>query len=359
MSKQANKTVIGVFVVVAVALAVAAVIVFGSGKFFSPRALSVAFFEGSVKGLRAGAPVTFRGVPIGEVKSVKVVYNRKDLSFWIPVILELEPDKIEGWEAYVKQVTQRESRQMLVEAGLRAQLQMQSLVTGQLSVDLDFYPDKPAHFVKPEIPELDIPYPEVPTIKTPLQEVAQTIQEFPLQEIAQDISRSLKGIDRLVNSPKLAESLDGVDEAVKELKGLAKSMNSQVNRLADDLDLIIKDTRTLIDNLNDRSDGILTHVDQTLSDTRKLVNNIDNRTQPLASTLQATLDTAQAALVQARRTLKTIETTAGENSPIRYELSDALNEIAGAARSLRVLADYLEQNPDALLRGKGASGGRK
>ncbi len=358
MSKQANKTVIGVFVVVAVALAVAAVITFGSGKFFTKKTLFVAFFEGSVKGLRAGAPVTFRGVPIGQVKSIKVVYNRKDLSFWIPVILELEPDDVEDLGTYASRVEEREQDQMLIEAGLRAQLQLQSLVTGQLSVDFDFYPDKPPHFVKQEIPELDIPYPEVPTIKTPLQEIAQTIQEFPLQEIAQDISRSLKGIERLVNSPQLKESLDGVDETIKEVNSLVKNVNSKVDLLAGDLDLTIKDTHTLIKNLNDRSDGILTHVDQTVLDTRKLVNILDNRTQPLASSLQATLESAQAALVQARRTLKTIENAAGENSPVRYELSSALVEISSAARSIRVLADYLEQNPDALLRGKGASGGR-
>ena len=318
----------------------------------------MAFFEGSVKGLRAGAPVTFRGVPLGEVKSITVVYNPKDLSFWIPVIVELEPDKIQHWQAYAEQAAQHDRNQMLIKAGLRAQLQMQSLVTGQLSVDLDFYPDKPAHFVKPEIPELKIPYPEIPTIKTPLQEISETIQEFPMQEIAQDISRSLKGIARLVNSPKLTESLDGVNETVKEIRNLVTNVNSKVEVLAGDLDLTIKDTRTLVDNLNDREQAILTHLDQTLLDTRKLVNNLDNRTQLLSSSLQATLDTAQASLVQARKTLKTIENAAGENSPMRYELSDALNEIAGAARSLRVLADYLEQNPDALLRGKSPSGGR-
>jgi paraquat-inducible protein B len=359
MSKQANKTVIGVFVVIAIVLAVAAVIVFGSGKFFSHTATVVAFFEGSVKGLRAGAPVTFRGVPIGEVKSIQVVYNPKDQSFWIPVILELEPDKIQDWGAYIKQVARSERNQMLIKAGLRAQLQMQSLVTGQLSVDLDFYPDKPAHLVKPEIPELKIPYPEIPTIKTPLQEISETIQQFPLPEIAQDISRSLKGIERLVNSANLTESLEGVNEPVKEIKSLVKNVNSKVDVLAGDLDLTIKETHTLVGKLNDHAGSILADIDQTTSDTRKLVKNLDNQLPPLAASLKATLDATEASLVQARKTLKTIEYAAGENSPIRYELSDALNEIAGAARSVRVFADYLEQNPEALLRGKGASGGRK
>jgi paraquat-inducible protein B len=335
------------------------VIVFGSGKFFSRRALVVAFFEGSVKGLRAGAPVTFRGVPIGEVKSIRVVYNPKDRSFWIPVILELEPEKIEDWGIYLKQVAARDKDRMLIKAGLRAQLQMQSLVTGQLSVDFDFYPDKPARLVKQEIPDLHIPYDEIPTIKTPLQEISETIQEFPLPEIAQDIRRLLKGVERLVNSPKLAESLDDVNKTVKEIRGLVTNVNSKVEVLAASLDSTIKDTHTFINTLNERSDGILTHVDQTVMDTRKLVNNLDNQAQPLAASLKASLDMVETFLVQARKTLKTIEYAAGENSPIRYELSDALNEVAGAARSARVFADYLEQNPDALLRGKGASGGRQ
>jgi paraquat-inducible protein B len=359
MSKQANKTVIGIFVVIAVALAVAAVIVFGSGKFFSHRTLSVAFFEGSVKGLRAGAPVTFRGVPIGEVKSIQVVYNPKDHSFWIPVILELEPDKIQDWGAYVEQVARSERKDMLIKAGLRAQLQMQSLVTGQLSVDLDFYPGKPAHFVKPEIPELKIPYPEIPTIKTPLQEISETIQQFPLQEMAQDIAQSLKGISQLVGSANLTQGVEGVNETIKEIRSLVANVNSKVEVLGGDLDSTIKDTRALIDNINDRSGSILANIDQTTLDARKLFNNLDKQMQPLTASLKATLDAAEASLVQVRKTLQTIEYAAGENSPVRYQLLDALNEVARAARSVRVFADYLEQNPDALLRGKGAGGGRK
>ena len=93
MSKQANKTVIGGFVVGAVALAVVGIIIFGSGRFFSKIRRDVLYFEGSVKGLNIGAPVVFRGVKIGTVTDIRLIYNPKSVSVQIPVFIETDPDK--------------------------------------------------------------------------------------------------------------------------------------------------------------------------------------------------------------------------------------------------------------------------
>ena len=96
MSKKANKTLIGVFVVAAIVMMTAAVIILGSGKFFAEKHDYIAFFEGSVKGLRNGAPVMFRGVRIGEVTDLALYYQRDDSSFRIPVRITLWADKVIG-----------------------------------------------------------------------------------------------------------------------------------------------------------------------------------------------------------------------------------------------------------------------
>src|SRR5512136_1190581 len=138
MSKQANKTVIGIFVVGAIALVVIAIVVLGSGKFFRKTFKAVCFFEGSVGGLNIGAPVVFRGVKIGSVTNVVLRLETTKLIFVIPVYIELEPDKIGVIGAPPKQVGQ--NLKAFIDRGLRATLEMQSFVTGQMQVGLDFYP---------------------------------------------------------------------------------------------------------------------------------------------------------------------------------------------------------------------------
>lgn len=96
MSKPVNKTVIGIFVVVALALVVLAVLVLGSGKFFKHNTKIVMYFKGSVKGLSVGSPVSFRGVKVGSVTEIKMLFDPKDLSVMIPVYAELEPGSLEA-----------------------------------------------------------------------------------------------------------------------------------------------------------------------------------------------------------------------------------------------------------------------
>lgn len=93
MAKQANKTVIGLFVVGAIILLVVALVVLGSGRFFKETHPYVAFFDGSVKGLSMGAPVMFRGVRIGKVEDFAVYYKRAKNKFKIPVLITLYPKK--------------------------------------------------------------------------------------------------------------------------------------------------------------------------------------------------------------------------------------------------------------------------
>ena len=146
MSKPANKTMIGAFVVGAVVLAVAAIVLFGSGKFFQKTEPWLTFFHGSVKGLNVGSPVVFRGVQIGQVTDIIVGFDASKLEVLIPVFFEVDPEKFKdiGSPAETEEL---EMHKALIDRGMRTQLQIQSLVTGQLLINVDFYPDTPANLI--------------------------------------------------------------------------------------------------------------------------------------------------------------------------------------------------------------------
>lgn len=347
MSKQANKTLIGIFVVAAVALGVAAVLILGSGALFSKKNMWVAFFEGSVQGLRVGAPVSFRGVPIGQVTAIRVVYNRRDLSFWIPVIFEIDQGSIMALGAFSQEMTENQKAESFVEAGLKAQLDMQSLVTGQLFINLGFFPDKPTRLIKAEIPEIDLPYPEIPTIKTPFQEISETLQDIQPHELLNNIKATLEGIDRLVNSPQIQEGAAELGETVKDIRAMVREARDQINTLGKSADGALSDAR-----------GLISRMDQTAQKTSRLMDDLSDKMAPIAETFTAVLETAQASLDQAQQTLRTIQVAVAQTDPLKYQLGEALTDMTAAARSIRVLADYIERNPAAFLRGKQGNGGR-
>lgn len=332
MNKRANAALIGGFVTGAIILAIAGILVFGSGKLFSEKQEFVLFFSESVTGLRTGAPVDFKGVKIGTVTEVNVILKRDDLSPRIPVFIQLEPGRFKV-DCSVEELRQlavtkgsNDFTELLIKQGLRAQLQMQSLVTGQLAVHLDFFPDKPVKLVG-----VETRVPEIPTIESGLSELARTVQQLPLSDIAEKALKVLSGLDTVVNSPDLKEVVATANQTLKTANELLAHVKGRVDPLADSADLTMKDARTLLANA-------------TL-----LSKNLDERIPRLVNSLEDTSKTAGAAMKDAQHTINSF---GGETSPVRVELLKALNEVSGAARSLRVLAQYLESHPEALVRGK-------
>ena len=312
MSIQPNKTLIGAFVVGAVLLGFSAIMIFSSGKFFTEKNKYVLFFDGSVKGLDIGAPVSFKGVTVGSVTDIKLYIANEQFDLKIPIFIEIEPDRITDSPSFKKDPrgqTLKEYReeleetgkimQLLIDRGLRAQLNTQSMVTGKLLIQLDFHPDTPAKLVG-----LESDFQEIPTIPSTLDQIVKTIEELPIEEIADNVNSAVKGLDRLINSPEVEETIVSLNSALKEIT--------------------------------------------------KLVRNVNGDLQPLTVSLKATLATTREALEKTEETITKLGDGFSDKAPIvSYELTQALRELTTAARSLKVLTDYLQQHPESLLRGKG------
>jgi paraquat-inducible protein B len=305
MSKQPNKTLIGAFLVGAVVLVVAGVLIFGGGKFFTKVSSYVLYFDGSVKGLNIGAPVIFKGVKIGSVTDIKVRIEGKDLeNIRVPVYIETEADRISKSSAdpelqkFIAKAETGKVVEILIQSGMRAQLEMQSLVTGQLAIALDFHPDTPITLVGG-----DPDYREIPTIPSAMEALTDTIKELPLEELVDRILKLVENADSVVNSADLKGSISALHEALKSAN--------------------------------------------------KLVQNLNREVGPLVSSVEKTSGAAQAALKQAKEALALTENVLSEDSPALTELTNTLREVSAAARSLSALADYLQRHPESLLRGKG------
>ena len=340
MSKQVNKIAIGGFVIGAIGLGILASLVFGSGKFFQKKSVQVMYFEGSVKGLNIGAPVKFRGVDIGMVQDVALTIDPHDNEFYVPVYVEIFQDRLtlldsqkDMFEYYQNM---KEMDKLVNEMGLRAQLQLQSMVTGQLFVNYDFYPDTEVKRVG-----LEKKHYEIPTIPTTLQMLSGTIEQIVqdfrkanFQEIIKNISETAEGINDLVNS-------DDLQQSVRDLRAAAK-----------DLKKLIAHADTLVVNVNDKVDPVSDSLEQTMVDTRHLVNNIDSRMEPVAGSVKETLDSIQGAFTEAESLLTEAEDLIAKDSYMSHEIVKTLESLSAASRAIQDLADYLQRQPEAFIKGK-------
>jgi len=316
MSKRPSAAMIGAFVLGALGLGVLAVVLFGSGRVFRETVPFVLSFTGSVNGLNVGAAVKFKGVEIGSVTDIRLTLGEGTGApvTRIPVLVEIDQEKVESQGARVD-LWDPSVVKALIDSGLRGQLNAQSLVTGLLFIELDFHPGTQAEFAIP-----GGPYQEIPTVPTVLQraqsalgEIIGDIQAAKLAPLIENATRAVEGISRLVNLPDTERAFASLDETIA-------SMNEAMVAL-----------KTASLSLDKRAVEIGGNVGQFSSD-------------------------MHVALAQMKTTLKTVDGFVEPASPLSVRLNSTLEEISNAARSVRILADYLERNPAAIVRGR--DGGR-
>jgi len=319
MGSKANPAAIGAFVVGAVALAIIGLVVFGSGKLFRQTTAFVCFFTGDVNGLSVGAPVLFKGVRIGSVVAIRIRLGNETgpvnaevvaQGIRIPVVIEIDHNQF-GAQGATAGLDEK-SISHLIDLGLRAQLIAQSLVTGLLAVQLDFHPDTPVTFMLPR----DAKPQEIPTIPTQLEQV---------QSAAQNILRKIEDmkIDGLVQS---------ATAAADSFRVLVQSPGLQQT---------ITDLPATMTNVND-----------TIRTVREATTRIERGMDPVFKNLGATATVTTETLDQARATLARLDRMVDPTAPVVVELLATLDEFRSAARSVRLLADFLERNPSAIVRGR-------
>jgi paraquat-inducible protein B len=312
---------VGGFVLGGLAIVVVAILFFGGGETFTPKTKAVVYFQDSVGGLAVGAPVTFRGVAIGSVSRVALLLDPATLTARIPVYLQLEPDRV----TLVGNSAQLPMLRQVVEAGLRAKLVPQSLVTGQMLVDLDISPEIPARVVGPR--EDDVT--EIPAVQSDLQELRQQLSHAPVADTVAQALHTLAAFE------KLADRIDG------EIGPLAASAHD-----------VLDSTGRVMDNANVTIARLGPELSSDLEDAHRLVLDARQQLATRGEDVNRTLSDADNTLQAARGLIASANGIVALRSQSRGDIDASLRELAATASSLRDFAQSIERDPGLLLRGR-------
>lgn len=256
-------------------------------------------FPGTVRGIEPGTPVEIQGIRVGVVRGISLAYDATARRFLVSTEIVLQPDRLPPLGG--RQARDRETAiatvDALVQAGLRARLATTRPLGGETVVALAMLPEAPAAALGrtgavPEIPAAATRAEEAADL---LQDLLERLSRAPVEQMVADLQEAMAALKALATGPELREAITGLRDGSAELR-------AQAARLG-------------------------TRIDPILASVNEVVRN-------------------------AGRTVATLDRQLGDRSPLVGELHALLRELNGAARSMRLMADYLERNPDALLRGK-------
>jgi paraquat-inducible protein B len=335
MARRANPGLIGAFVLGGLALGVLLLALFGSLSFFSETRHFVVVFKSSLHGLSVGAPVALRGVPVGQVTAISpLVIVKEGQPTGVDILVTLEVNRgqfrtSEGTPATFQEMTDAELAKVFDREGVRAQLAMQSFVTGQLYVNLDFFPGSPRN-----VADVETPYPQLGTMQSGLERLGKTIETLPLDQLAAQAVAVLEGLQKTINAPEIPKILAALQETTTNLQTLSKKLDANLEPLVGQLGAAAEATT-----------GAMNQARETLALKQGPAAEVVDRLNGLAHAADGLLATAQTAAKEAALLLNSRSTT-------RQRLEQALTEFQQAARSIRSLADYLDRHPEAVLRGR-------
>jgi paraquat-inducible protein B len=339
MSVKPSSTVIGAFTLGAVALAVGALVVLGSGKLFTRQTRAVAFFDGDIQGLTIGAPVDLRGVQIGRVTDIKIRLDLRTMTPAIPVYIEFDPSRFDvqnasgakGSSTFTDLHQQR--LKTAIANGLHARLALQSLVTGQLLVELDLEPNAPRTLVGADPNTI-----EIPTSRSDIEKVKDAIARLPLDKLATAALQLLDDGDRLIRSTEIPILLTSLAASSRSLEGLLTSAQRDLDPTIANLNRTLDTARATLE------DG-----QKTLRDARGTLTNADRL---MSADLHRTLEAGTRALDQAERALSDADGLVKAGSAQRYDLDQILRNLSASTHALRFFSEDLERRPNALIMGK-------
>lgn len=321
MTARASKTMVGAFVLLGLLLFTIGIVALGGGKLFNESLEYTLYFDGSVSGLSIGAPVVFRGVPLGSVTKISLVANSRDSNVTIPVSIRIDDRSfIRPNGQTLSEAVQAEVIHRMVERGLRARLQMGSLITGQYRIELDFFPNTPMNFKSSD------PNSEIPTIPSPIDTLQRLISRIPMDDIANSLTLILHNITDAVGDGQLKQAIAEITGTFRELRSLFADGGPLVNALQN-----------------------------SMAQVEKATKSFGGEVPAAFQAFQNAMNGLARAAEQLRKVGNSAEYVIGRESPTMNDLRRLLQDAASAARSLRNFADMLERNPEALLKGRHGS----
>jgi paraquat-inducible protein B len=284
----------------------------GGGRFFSRKVPFVTYFNGSVTGLRVGAPVRLRGIAIGEVTGIYLPFSQDTMGGGIPVVFEIDEQRVRSRGGSGRALRRKATVDSMIDRGLRAALQTESFVTGQKYLALEYRPDVPPVFVRDPSQE----YTEIPAVplgeadlQAEMVRLLRVIAQIDFQGLALRLQTVLDNVNKLFGDAKVSEMATELQQTLDVLQ----STSDSIGRLAGSADAELGPTMQQLRRTSERLESSLARLDTTMSGAR------------------AALD---------------------PESPTFVRIDGAMKDISGAADALRSLTDYLERNPGALLRGR-------
>ena len=309
---------IGSFVVGAFVLVFIALLFFSGGKLFSHKERVVMYFDASVQGLQVGAPVKLKGVVLGDIVDIQLNFQTDNQPPVTAVTADLVMQRITSKGMGVSD----DFFQDAINQGLRAQLNFQSFLTGLLYVELDFFPGTPVHLYN-----LQDDIFELPTVATEFDEISKNLQEMNVKGLIGSLDLLAQELHKIASSGLIQTTLQSVDQAARS-----------VNQTSDNFD---RDMAQITRDLNASS-----------SEFNKLLATLNQQTPHVAHNLNASLNRLQQSLQQFERLAATLNNNLAEDAPLVNQLNTSLQDISDAARAFRSLSETLEQQPEAIWRGK-------
>ena len=331
MSRKNNPKLIGGFVLISAVLAFGMVVFFGSANLFGRTTRFILFFDQSVNGLMVGSPVKFRGVPIGTVDRIMIRARGQDPeSTAIPVVVKIDRSRLENTLGVSQGVFDPSNMEASIERGLVAQLNLESFITGQLFVEFSFEPERVGNFEPHLDPGREIT--EIPTLASSLDQITGDIAQLIADFGQVEIDRLNENVNAVLEN--LAEVLEGVD---------SPAISASVTRAADEVTAFVG---------SGDLEGTLSSARQTLAALRETARSLNLKDGAAGKKADVLLSRLDRALDGFDKVVAKTEALLGPGSGVRYEFESTLREISETARAVRMLADYLERNPNALLTGR-------
>lgn len=346
MSRQSNPKIVGAFLLGAIALVVSAVMLLADGGFWRDRPAYIMYFEGSATGLQVGSPVVFRGVKIGSVESIGLSVDEKKLNFLVPVVIRTDQYVLKNLEGESVALSDIAENSELLQRGLRARLKTWSFLTGQLYIDLDFYPDRPS-----QLYGNGKGIPEIPTLPTEVEEFTNKLDKLNVEKLVEDISTISESVRALVTSPEVSHAVQSLDKTLDHLSSLTARLDQRANTVTNDVKTVMDEAAATLRTTR----MTLEESAETLRAGRATLARIDEGAQNVVALTRGDSGPMLAithASEELAKTATALREVAGENSSTHYQLNEMLEETTAAARALRLLAEALEARPESLLRGR-------